>query len=242
MAINWTSEYESQPRNVSNPGFINDSVLTLKSAISERMTLEHFFGQTESTQYGDHREGSARIFVVDTAGRTDDVTERTTEPGRVRVAFTARNPVPESAGIAVVDPSQLLDRTLDVRDENGDWQEVLDWDEVVHRSWDLDIIGRKRYTSENPEVQENLSDTTYDAMDSPTKLRADNKAVKRSGIKIWTDAAKDANIFDVTDSDNNIVATADGLPNPIHGLAETTANDISAQTIYADTVYGATYS
>ena len=64
---NWTNEYERQPVRGSNPGFIAQAVRTLKSAISERLSIEHLFGAGEATDPGVHREGSARALVQDTA-------------------------------------------------------------------------------------------------------------------------------------------------------------------------------
>jgi hypothetical protein len=244
MAINWTNEYEAQPVGASNPGFISQSVRTLKTGVRERMTLEHFFGSTESTSYGQHREGSARAYLLDedtAAGvRADAVSSGAVLPGRIEVDMTVltSTDIPETDGVDVTDTDQLRDRKISVWDKDDTKITVFEWNEVVHREWDLDITGRKRYTSENPEVQEALDDTTYDAMDAPTQARADEKAVKRSGIKVWTEEARTWNIFDATDSDNDLTTTADGGANPVSGDANTTANDISCQSLYADAIYG----
>jgi hypothetical protein len=243
MAINWTNEYEAQPVGAANPGFTAQAVRTLKTGIRERMTLEHFFGSTEGSDYGKHREGSARIYVLDedTVGgvRADAVTSDT-YTGRTEVNLTVLTGanIPETEGVDITDTDQLRNREIHVWDKDNTKVKVFDWDEVVHRTWDVDITGRKRYTSENPEVQESLDDTTYDAMDSPTKTRADAKAVKRSDIKTWTEEAKDHNIFDATDADNDLTTTGDGGTNPVSGDTNTTANDISCQSLYADAIYG----
>lgn len=238
MAINWSNEYENQPRNKSNPGFIAQSVRTLKTAVRERLVYEHFFGAAEGTDIGKHREGGARIFVDDAETRTDTVTNDQAV-GRTVVDLNELGTQPDIDGVA---QTGILANILSVYDKDNVKQTVFDQDDFVHKSWDQDITGRKRYTSINPEVQEALDDTTYDAMDATTKVRADEKAVKRSGIKVWTEDAKSHNIFDAADSYNDVSATTEGDTNPITGTAETTDNSISADIIYANLIYGAAYS
>lgn len=239
--INWTTEYENQPRNVSNPGFIADSARTLKTAIRERMTLEHFFGSTESTSFGNHREGSARVFVDDADTRTDDVTLKDGHVGRVRMNLGILTPIPTSGDVNVIG-DELLERVIQVYDKDNILVDVFDPKEYVSRTQDLDITGRKVYTTENPEVREDLTDLTYASMSTPDKLRADEKAVRRAGIKVWTDEAKSHNIFDVTDADNNIIGTTGSAMNPINSSTNTTSESVSADIIFANKVYGAVYS
>lgn len=245
MAINWSIEYENQPRNVSNPGFIAQSVRTLKTAISERMTLEHFFGSTESTDRGKHREGAARIFIEDdeSAGRTDRVTSDT-YVGRLEADLTDRGTAPQIGGVDITDPAGLLERLISVWDKDGTKLELFNWDDVVHRSWDVDITGRKRYTGDNPEVQLDVSDIQYDLQDTPTKARWDEMAVKRSIVKDFTEDAKYHSVYDIEDEDNDSrqIATTGGVVNPISGTPFTLDENISANNIFANKVYGAVYS
>lgn len=245
MAINWSTEYENQPVTESNPGYIAQSVQTLKTAIRERMTLEHFFGVTEGASYGDHREGSARAFVTDTefprsdrvggAGGANDV-------GRLEIDMDVRGTLPEISGTPVTG-DQTFNRIFATWDYNNQKRQVFAPDEYVHRNWDLDITGQKRYVNENPEVQEDLSDTTYDAMSSPDKLRADEKAVGRAQIKVWSDEAKEHNVLDILDPDNdaNKIETAGGVTNPISSTAFTLDETASVTTLYADAIYGVVY-
>jgi hypothetical protein len=240
MAINWTVEYENQPRNVSNPGFIADAVRTLKTAVSERLSPEHFFGAGESTDVSKHREGSARAYVVDDDATRADIVSANTDVGRMSINLETLSPVPTS-GDSNVTGDELYTRSLSVWDKDGTKITVFDPEEYVSRSQDLTITGRKVYSVENPEVQEDLDDTTYDGLDVAPKARADNKAVKRSDIKTWTDEAKAHNIFDVEDTDNNVVATSPLINNPISDKNETTSESISANVIFANKVYGAVY-
>lgn len=243
-SINWSAEYENQPRQVSNPGFVAQSVRTLKTAISERMTPEHYFGITEDTNAGLHREGSARAFVEDDeSGTRDERVVSDQAVGRMDIDLTERVDEPQIDGVDIIDPAGLLERLISIWDKDGTKLEVFNWDDVVHRSWDVDITGRKRYTNENPEVQEALDDTSYDLLDTPSKARADQKAIKRLDIKTWTDDAKSFNFLDMAleDNDDNQIATAGGVTNPISGTAFTLNETVSATTIFANKVYGAVY-
>ena len=240
-SINWSTEYENQPRNVSNPGFIADSARTLKTAIRERMTLEHFFGSTESTDYGKHREGSARAFVIDEQSARTDIVTSDTYTGRIRVDLQDLSPIPDDDGTPVTGDA-LSARKIEVWDYNNDLITIFDPAEYVSRNQDLNITGRKVYTGDNPEVQEDLTVATYDLMSAGDKTRADEKAVGRATIKVWTDEAKDHNIFDVTDTDNNITGTTGSVTNPIDSSTNTTSDSVSANIVFANKVYGAVYS
>ncbi len=54
-------------------------------------------------------------------------------------------------------------------------------------------------------------------------------------------SARDRNIFDVTDDTNNIIASTDTVNNPISDTAETTSENISANIVFANKIYGAVY-
>ena len=242
MAMNWTLEYENQPRNVSNPGFIADSVRTLKTAIRERMTLEHFYGSTESTSWGNHREGSARVFVIDADSPRDDATVLKDDyVGRTKINLEVLASVPQAQGSDVTG-EELVQRVIQVYDKDDALIDVFDPGLYVSRTQDLNITGRKIYTGDNPEVQEDMTDLTWTDMGAAEQVRADQKAVKRITIKDWTDTAQDHNIFDVSDTDNSITPLSPAGTNDIDGSGNTTTHSISANVIVANKVYGAVYS
>lgn len=247
-SINWSAEYENQPRQVSNPGFVAQSVRTLKTAISERMTPEHYFGITEDTNAGLHREGSARVFVEDAeSGARDERVISDQAVGRIDIDMTERVDEPQINGVDIIDPAGLLERLISIWDKDGTKLEVFNWDDVVHRSWDVDITGRKVYSATNPEVQERMDDDYYEnTLDTTGRARADQKAVKRLDIKTWTDDAKSFNFLDIAleDNDDNQIATDGGVSNPNadSGAAMTLNETVSATTIFANKVYGAVYS
>jgi len=239
MAITWTNEYMNQPRQGSNPGAIAQSVRTLKSAIFNRLFKEHYWGPEEGVIAGKHKEGSTKVFIEDTESAqriTDgDRIASDGEIGRTRVNLTERNPVPKSGDIDIIGDG-IYENTIEVWDKDNTVVKVFDPDDYVHRDWDLNITGRKVYTGENPEVQEDLSDTQYDdIMTGPEQLRADQKAVKRQGIKIWTEEARTFNIFDSSDDDNTTI------PDTNSPTLKVVTENIEAQSIYGTIVRGAVW-
>jgi len=238
----WSLEYERQPRQASNPGFIAQSVRTLKTALSERLGREHFFGNLEGTTPGKHREGSARAFVNDDeSAARDDKAVSDSAVGRLFIDLDVRSVVPKTNDVDVTGDA-LLVRDFLTWDKDGNEVVVFSPDDYVSSSQDQIITGRKRYIGENPQVTEDLSDPTYDAIVStPERDRADNRAVKRSQIKVWSNDAKEHNIFNALDPDNTTMNTASGNLNPVSGNIQTTVNSISANEIYAERLYGAVY-
>ena len=63
------------------------------------------------------------------------------------------------------------------------------------------------------------------------------------GAKIASELedAKQHNIFDASDSYNNVVATSGGVTNPNTSTAFTTSEDVSCDVIYANKIYGAVW-
>lgn len=94
MAI-WSTSYENQPRNFNNPGEGAYHFRDFKTAVRERISVEHIMGDDEQdltdSVGGEHKEGSARALVTDEGSALRPTAERFTSTekiGRMEVDMT----------------------------------------------------------------------------------------------------------------------------------------------------------
>lgn len=66
MTKTWDSDFHNKPTGADLLGQVDIFINETRQAIEERVNLEHQFDQTQNTEQGAHRQGSARVWVSET--------------------------------------------------------------------------------------------------------------------------------------------------------------------------------
>jgi hypothetical protein len=217
----WNTTYEAQPATGVNPGGGAQAIRGHKQAVRERMERGHHWGEDEGVVPGElggqHKEGSARAFVLDGAegGRTDMATPDVSSDaiGLLRFNTTPLTGVDrrEQEGTYLDDLFEYTvrdqaRRTIEVvstdpiADPDTAVTTIYDYDWFVDTVQDQDIKGIKSFEV-SPLLTEVVTiDDTYDV--------ADVAKIPRAGeIHDYTHEAKYHNPFDPDLAEN----TAEGL-------------------------------
>lgn len=247
--MTWNDLYESTPRQGYNPGYGAREFQTMKARVSERVSVEHIFGQNETDSgysLGLHKEGSGRILVVDEGSASRDSLYRLevmSDVGRLKASVDERASSLQIDDTDPIAPDYESDNYAKLQissdilgDDSVAVVTLFDYDKMVNLTFDQSIGGLKEF-SLKARVQD---------LDSALASKTDNNTAI-----VWTDVddkrnvmpaeqlvdlisdAKEHNIFDSTDSYNDNTTTVDGIVY--------TNEDIYAQTIRAQYVYGAVW-
>jgi hypothetical protein len=163
----WNTAYEALPRNKNNPGYGATAIRELKKEISGRMDNEHYFGNDDETAFplltGNHKEGSARVTVVDpfvNPDRGNQVTD--VSVGRVLMDLddisVARTYDGDGVATAPAGKFDVTNTSVDAKnqiikvqayDENDESslvvKEIFNADRFVDIKFDQDIDGKKNF-------------------------------------------------------------------------------------------------
>jgi len=248
----WNNLFEATPRQGYNPGYGAREFRILKSRIRERNQVEHIFGADENVAdatdtMGKHKEGSARVEVIDdqVATRNSDFIRSiaaATTVGRVRVGVETRGS--DKLQINGEDGANFFatnQAKIAVTADNDSGLEVItifDHENYVDIWHDSDILGTKDITSGHLKVADVTAGAlindelggTYDAvLDTKESV---NDALNIGQGRDLIIEAKEWNLFDNTKAYNKAV-TDDGV--------EYTPHTIHVDAVYAKNVFGATW-
>lgn len=234
MAISWTSAtWEQQPRNLTNPGYGAESIRTSKVATREHGEVEHFWGDNETTLEGDpgrHREGQAKVFVLDDEsgtrlGRLTSVRET----GQIEIDLLEKATAPTIDDVPITD-DRIYNLILSAYDKDD--AKVTVFDDSLYISKDLDQIVTANIEFTGDLTIEDVSSVNPvgEALETTNPDR--DKPIKFSQSRDETNEAFYWNIFDKNDSRNT----------GYFGLSGSELNiSVSANVIRANAVYGAVY-
>ena len=252
MATTWNSTYEAQPKGRYNPGYGAAEFRTLKKALSDRLKIEHIFtyesGENVYTG-GTHREGSARVEVLDPNSSDSDRTNNkidvgsSSDFGRLRADLTERSSALTVNTDAATDHEGTLFHKFEtIANISGtaSVETVYDYDWFVNLKHDQlgaeGIGGIKEFTSK-ARVQ-NINSGYWSKSEEGGNFDplSDNEDEKLAvNLKNFRDAfveAKEHNIFEVNGY-NSTYFGSDGV--------EYTDKDIKCRTVTAENVYGAVW-
>jgi hypothetical protein len=86
----WDETYENNPKGGSTIRSGDNDIRHLKVDIRERITREHYMEDSETSEHGYHRKGSAIAYDSDPGGARPDGTslDSSVDKGRLRFDFT----------------------------------------------------------------------------------------------------------------------------------------------------------
>ena len=243
----WNDKYNATPRQGYNPGYGAREFQGLKGRITDRMSVDHIFGEDEtlaSLTSGVHKEGSAVVTVFD-GNETDTprATYReanTSEIGRVsfyideRVTDLKVNTVTQTETAAVREAKIKFIADLIGSGTSISQEIIFDFDKVVNVTYDQDIAGIKIFT-DTARVQDSTIEiekvdeaTAYVAVSEPDSLQ---EVIPLGQLRGIITEAKAHNILDAADAGAyNTIETVDGIDYTLHS--------ISVQSVRAKNIYG----
>jgi len=251
----WNDAYEATPRQGYNPGYGAREFQTMKARISDRLDIDHIFGENETlatgvlgeSLSGFHKEGSARISVTD--GNQGDSTRalsrisNTVQPGRIFLDVSTKEIVDYYEVDEVADSvnrEAIRDNIISVVAElvsgTPSVETIFDYDAMVNRTYDQTIGGIKEFTLKARTADVTSTDLEKD--DEATALSTltnDEKKdmVNMGQLRQLLVEAKEHNILTTDDVYNTVDDTVDGI--------DYTAHNIQVNAVYAKNVYGATW-
>lgn len=256
MAI-WNDTFLATPPNEDNPGRGAEAIRNLKGAIEERLTLDHYWGETDELIKlgGYHKEGSAVAKVLDadqtarnTAGSRIERTSLGTLEADMNLMTAGGGSWRAIAGVDQSAEGSYYDnrrKRVKIHFTDSDllaqFVELFNPDRYTHIAWDQTIGGDKIFSRAVQAPPDDDSDAVasvpadFNPLDA---LYATEYLIPAEIFWKWMHDAKYHNLFDRTDVDNDsLLSAAAG----IHGETYI-EKDISADIIKAEKVYGATYS
>ncbi len=243
----WNDLYESTPRQGYNPGYGAREFQTMKSRISDRISVEHIFGQNETDltegYAGAHKEGSARIFVADQGTREAD--SKVAAIGEIGQLIATMTPITTKQTNEIDSDSSseanfAAKLSINAELENGTvaLETLFDYEGLVNTSYDQNIGGMKEFTllarvQDHREGGKLELEDINDTFSAFTKVDDARNVLNAGELRELIADSKNWNLFDNTKDYNAPVLHTDGK--------YYTPHDIHVNSVHAKNVYGAVW-